>query len=1132
MSRRLQERRCVAFFVSVVSLVSLVSLILPGCGPSSPPADVRERAYRANNQGVALLERFQYAEAAEAFRQALQIDGSVAIARFNLSLALLYAQDLAGAAREAAEADRAMPAAPQPPYVLGLLARADNRTVDAIREFERVRRIDPRDVGTSVNLGQVLLEERRYDEAIPLLREAVAAEPFNVTAVYNLGLALTRAGQEAEGRDALARAQSLRAVGYSVTFGNGYLEQGSYAEAIASTGAEPGLVDAGAPRAAFTASVVAPLAGAAGGGIALIDVDGDGDLDLFVAAPGGERLFENQGGGRWNDVTAASALPQGRDAIGAAAADYDNDGRTDLVVLRRQGSVLYRNEGGGRFSDVTARARLQNMPVDPGAGAWGDVDHDGDVDLVISGQSSSPAPLRLLRNNGDGTFADVSAAAGLDVPVRALAIAPTDFDNRRDLDLLVANAVGAPILFRNLRDGRFRDIAGETGLSAIVGTERTSAMAAGDVNKDDYPDFLFARPSGAVFAMSDGRGGFRSQPAPAVAEPPLAAQLFDYDNDGLLDLLVSSAGATRLWRNAGREWIDVTGTALSATAGAGASSEKGLAVADLDATWTPDVALLTSDAVVVLTNAGDPNRRSQRVQLRGRVGNRLGLGAKVQLRAGSLSARVETSAATPMVAPADVVFGLGNRPGADAVRVLWPSGILQSEVISASPSQPASPGPPAPLVVEELDRKPSSCPFLFTWNGERFEFVTDFLGAGEMGYWQAPDVRSSPDPIEYVRIPGHQLRPRNGRLELRVTNELEEALFVDRLQLLAIAHPSTIEIYPNEGMTTPPKPFRLFQVTDERVPRAVDDHGHDVTERIARVDRTYPDDFALERIRGYAKPHTLTLDLGAAAERGGRNTLLLTAWTDYAFSSDNVSASQAGLSLAPPALDVKDSRGRWRRVLDQIGIPVGRPQTIPIDLSPHLRPHEREVRIVTTMRIYWDRIAIGRSGSEPLEPIRVDAASATLRSRGFSAELRPGNAGPLVYDYSRVSRTSPWKIMTGHYTREGDVRELVASADDRFVIAAPGDEIAVDFEAGPFGQLPDGWTRTFLLSADGFSKEMDINSATPDHVEPLPFHAMSGYPYPSSERYPDTPEHETYRRMYNTRYLARPLPAALVDAAR
>ncbi len=162
------------------------------CGRSVPPAEVRERAYRANNLGVALLEQFKHPEAVDAFRQALQIDDSLSTAHLNLSLALLYAQDLQGAIREASEAARLLPSAPQPPYILGLIARAENRTVDARREFERVRQIDASDAGTNVNLGQIYLEQRQYPQATAVLSRAVAAEPYNVTAAYNLGLALTR----------------------------------------------------------------------------------------------------------------------------------------------------------------------------------------------------------------------------------------------------------------------------------------------------------------------------------------------------------------------------------------------------------------------------------------------------------------------------------------------------------------------------------------------------------------------------------------------------------------------------------------------------------------------------------------------------------------------------------------------------------------------------------------------------------------------------------------------------------------------------------------------------------------------------------------------------------------------------
>ncbi len=185
------------------------------------------------------------------------------------------------------------------------------------------------------------------------------------------------------------------------------------------------------------------------------------------------------------------------------------------------------------------------------------------------------------------------------------------------------------------------------------------------------------------------------------------------------------------------------------------------------------------------------------------------------------------------------------------MRIIWPSGVVQSETEFGKPTAPAN---LATLSVTELDRKPSSCPFLYAWNGERFEFITDFMGGGEMGYLEEPGRYNKPDPDEYVRLRDDQLRERNGKFEIRVTNELEEALFVDRLQLLAIAHPADTEVYPNEGMTEPPKPFKLFFTRAARPPfSAVDDHGHDVLDRITALDRRYPDDFRLERIRGYAQ---------------------------------------------------------------------------------------------------------------------------------------------------------------------------------------------------------------------------------------------------------------------------------------
>jgi hypothetical protein len=337
-------------------------------------------------------------------------------------------------------------------------------------------------------------------------------------------------------------------------------------------------------------------------------------------------------------------------------------------------------------------------------------------------------------------------------------------------------------------------------------------------------------------------------------------------------------------------------------------------------------------------------------------------------------------------------------------------------------------------------------------------------------------------------------------------------------------------------MTDPPRPFKLYATHDARPPlSAIDDHGNDVLERLTSVDRHYPDDFERDRIRGYASEHTLTMNLANTDSKQSakhepaankRVLLLLTGWTDYAWSSDNVAAAQAGKAMTLPALQVKDTSGKWRTVIEDIGIPVGRPQTVTVDLTGKFLSPSREVRIVTSMRILWDQILVGTSDQQPpLSLTRLDPVSADLQWRGFSREVTPDGREPFGYDYEQISFTSPWKVMPGRYTRPGDVRELLLETDDMFVISKPGDEISLSFDARKLPGIRRGWTRTFLLYSDGFSKEMDINSASPDQVSPLPFHGMTKYPYDAPEAYPMTAARRAYIDKYNTRLVAAEVPS-------
>lgn len=1102
--------------MKTVSILVLVALALfQQTGARGGQRRDVEDAYRANNRGVALLEQFNYDGAATSFREALKIAPSLGIARVNLAIALFYGNKGTEAADAARAAVTALPSSPTAHYVAGLIAKTDNRLDEAAAAFERVLQLDPNDAGAKIQLGQIRTQERRYDDAISLFQGALTAEPYNVTAAYSVALALTRGGHADEGRQAMQRFDTLRASAYGVTYAQTYLSQGHYAEALTSSGSEPALVNSSTPSITFSEApadfLPSSTANAATGGLALVDVDNDGDLDVVDVERGAVRLLRNDGR-VFSDRTTASRLDRVRidAASGVVAGDYDNDLRPDLLVFGGGASMLLHQTADGGFEDATATASLPRPAGPIATAAFVDVDHDGDLDIVTAGTS-----VQVLRNNGDGTFSDITAEARVsrELAGRVVAIAPTDFDNRRDIDLLIAGGTGGALLYRNMRDGTFSDATIDVGLRQQEGV---TALAVGDVNKDGYIDLFFGRRGAGMLALSDGKGRFRTVSIPGEADATIAAAFIDYDNDGLIDLLTLSERGARIFRNIGDGWSDVSSAAqLSTLAPAPNATFQSLAIGDLDGDGDDDVVVRDSTGRLRLwRDQGGERNGSLRVRLTGRVGNRSALGAKVDLRAGSLRQTIETSSASPAVAPADVIFGLGSRTAADAVRILWPSGIIQAETPTATAARAAV------LPITELDRKPSSCPFLFTWNGTRFEFVTDFMGGGEMGDWVAPSAWNQPDPDEYVRIGDDQLKPRNGRYELRITNELEEVLFVDRLQLVAVDHRRDVSVYPNEGLRQPPRePFKPISARNIRPLRAaVDDHGHDVLARLRSLDRQYPDDFRLLPIRGYAAPHSLTLDLGPGSDQA---VLLLTGWTDYAFSSDNVAASQGRIETAPPSLQVKDAGGQWRTVIADVGFPVGRPQTIAVNLAGKFLSGAREVRLLTNMRIYWDQILVADAEDSAPRLTRLDPASADLRWRGYSRETTPDGREPIGYNYEQVSTVSPWKAFIGRYTREGDVRGLVRSVDDIFVIARTGDEIALSFDVRALPPLASGWTRSFLLYAHGYSKEMNPRSASPDTVGPLPFRAMTKYPYGADEHYPDSQAYREYLDRYNTRVVTK-----------
>ncbi|MEO8819989.1 MAG: FG-GAP-like repeat-containing protein [Ginsengibacter sp.] len=802
----------------------------------------------------------------------------------------------------------------------------------------------------------------------------------------------------------------------------------------------------------------------------------------------------------------------------ATFADYDNDGYQDLFVATTNGIIVYKNQGDGTFAKVTDDIGLHNIS-NPTKILLADFDQDGDLDLYVAEKNGN----KFFRNNGDGTFTENTSGAGL-VGNNA-GTADMDFgdwDNDGDLDILTLTDNGKVELLNNNRHSNFNDVSNSVGLQnpEYQGT----AVTFGDYNNDGQLDILLAGgPGGKCFLLQNDNGHF----VPDVkASDQLSNSLkgikvydvdfIDYDNDGYKDIIVAgvnddgSKKGVKLFHNDGAKGFSDVSSLLPDNV----MQAYQIAIADFNFDGDRDIFFTGPGGVQLARNDGGNYNNYVQVQLTGlsfgsSKNNRLGIGGQIELKAGNLY-QLKTIKG-PLTE-----FGVGSRTKIDALRIIWPNGVPQT---IADPMRKQR-------ALEEAELK-GSCPFLFIWNGKEFVFLKDMLWRSALGMPVAIKGKDttfaySQPSKEYLMIPGDKLQPRNGLYTVKISEELWEAVYFDKAELMAVDHPDSVDAYVDERFVAPPYPGKkIYLVSDKQLPvSATDGNGNNVLPKLSKYDFQYVSNFSLGKFQGVTKEHDLILDLGKNAESDSL-LLFMRGWIFPPDASINTELTQTNkYKLQKPSLQVINKKGKWQTVIKDIGYPMGRDKMDIINLThKFLTPHDRRVRIRTTMQIYWDHIFFSTGKVKaPVKTYDLKMVNANLDFRGYSASYNKGGPfGPQWFDYYKVTKGQKWRDLTGNYTRYGDVLPLLKKADDKYIICDGGDEVTIDFDATHLPKLPKGWKRDFLIYSEGWVKDGDMNTAHGQTVPPLPFHNMPSYPYGKNVTYPTDKEHREYQEKYNTR---------------
>jgi outer membrane protein assembly factor BamD (BamD/ComL family) len=1058
-------------FKTSTFLICILIVALCGCKDKQTETSAQNQAVSAasislNNQGVGEMGLFNYDKATLTFEKLLKENPQWHIAQQNMAIALLNRQKPGDEESAIVLANTLIESNPQnwiAHYIIAILKFNGGLCGAALPHFEKIIDADPTDAYAMYFAGQCNLQNGQLQKAMNNYKRAISADGYLRSAYYGGFMAAQRLDNADLAKQMLNDYQKLEANPQARLAEIKYTRMGPKADAQVvhnnDEPAEPSMLTSQPPY--FDSAKALQFENISFiDSMGLVNLTQSEQAQLYLVADDRLHIFNDFSGNAEELKNYSIVFNQGSKQL--AWGDINNDSMLDLYVAGTPDQLYLGSENSFEKVDMLA---YQIQGTSSTAVRLIDVDHDGDLDILLL---SAQGQFEIWNNNLDNTFSALSESINLPQAAGYHGIYVDDIDRDRDVDIMLL----ADDRFTTLINDRMWDYQ---QLADKTFDKKLLSLSLSDSNLNGLSELSVLDVEGNMFRFEYDKS---------------AKQLIKLDEISKID---SNHSVTQMLQ------IDING---NGTAEYITGHDKGVDILAVNGQLLEQLAIENIKQLKVINSKNGPELlvlHEDQLSYLPASGNRLpflsllfsgkeekaqsmrsnhsGIGTQFIVYNGDFYASANTyyNLTGQDQDYQAISVAAGQKERIDFIAIEWSDGVYQTELALKNKQH---------YRLSETQRQLSSCPVIFAWNQGEYQFVSDVLGVGGIGFALGRNEYAQPRPWENYLLNSEQFSAHNGVFKLQFTEPMEESAYLDQLTIQVMDVPQQWSVILDERMQVSAPEVTgqaLFYQALIKPHRVFNKQQQESTESAL-----YTDKRAVEfvnddhRFLGLVDEQIITLEFSEALI--GDYQMILNGWVEYGYSQTMFAAWQAGISAQAPTIEY-ESEGQWLPLLKEFGYPAGMPRSASVPIN--IPTETYSLRIRTNMEIYFDQLALIQTAiPDAVKRYQLPLQKAYLYQLGFP---KRSDNSQRVPDY-QFSETQPFwdsRYMQGAYTRLGDVSELLHANDNAVAIIAAGEAIELSYK-DVLPRLAKGYDRYYMLQFKGWAKDMDLLTKDGDTLMPIP----------------------------------------------